>query len=217
MPIYTLRLFRDSLAAKTTNAVTNATLAARPRIILCREGVVGVRSNGQLATLGAFSAWHGSGDCTISGGAGGGTALRWEIAPLDAAIGPGELVLDSPITLAANEPHLMRCDRVDFPIGGIAYTHTHRGPGIRYLLAGGISVRTQGHEHGIKPNEAWFESGPDPVLALASDTTTTAFARVMVLPRELIGKSSIKYVLPEDQDKPKRQTYQLFADEPIEL
>jgi hypothetical protein len=29
------------------------------------------------------------------------------------------------------------------------------------------------------------------------------------------GKTSISYVLPEDRDKPKRQTYQLFVDEPI--
>ena len=28
---------------------------------------------------------------------------------------------------------LVRCDRVDFPPGGIAYTHTHPGPGLRVL------------------------------------------------------------------------------------
>ncbi len=39
----------------------------------------------------------------------------------------------------------------------------------------------------------------------------------MILPAALLGKSSIRYVLPEDQDKPKRQTYQLFIDEPIKL
>jgi quercetin dioxygenase-like cupin family protein len=110
----------------------------------------------------------------------------------------------------------MRCDRVDFPPGGIAYTHTHQGPGIRCLLGGEIRIKVKGDEHLVRPGEAWFESGPDPVLALASEREPTAFARVMVLPAELRGKSSIRYVLPGDADKPKRQTYQIFVDDPID-
>jgi hypothetical protein len=39
----------------------------------------------------------------------------------------------------------------------------------------------------------------------------------MILPRSIRGKSSITYVNPEDQDKPKTQKYQVFVDEPIEL
>jgi hypothetical protein len=73
-----------------------------------------------------------------------------------------------------------------------------------------------GREQLVRPGEAWFEAGPDPVLALASEREPTAFARVMILPAELRGKSSIRYVLPEDADKPKRQTYQMFVDDPIE-
>ena len=111
----------------------------------------------------------------------------------------------------------MRCDRVDFPLGGIAYTHTHRGPGIRCLLTGGINVAVNGAEHRVAPGQAWFEAGPDPVLATASADELTSFVRVMILPAALRGKSSISYVLPEDQDKPKRQTYQLFVDDPIVL
>ena len=110
---------------------------------------------------------------------------------------------------------MMRCDRVDFPPGGIAYTHTHQGPGIRCLLAGTIRVEVDGHGRDIAPGEAWFEAGPDPVLALASRDVPTSFARCMILPRALRGKSSIRYVRPEDADKPKTQRYQVFADEPI--
>jgi len=40
---------------------------------------------------------------------------------------------------------------------------------------------------------------------------------VMILPRTLRGKSSITYVKPDDQDKPKTQKYQVFVDEPIDL
>jgi hypothetical protein len=39
----------------------------------------------------------------------------------------------------------------------------------------------------------------------------------MILPRELQGKSSIRYVKPEDADRPKLQTYRMFVDEIIEL
>jgi len=41
--------------------------------------------------------------------------------------------------------------------------------------------------------------------------------RVMILPRAIKGKSSIRYVRPEDQEKPKTQRYQVFADEPVDL
>ena len=39
---------------------------------------------------------------------------------------------------------LLRCDRVDFPPGGVAYLHTHPGPGLRVLLNGRIRIDTQG-------------------------------------------------------------------------
>jgi len=64
---------------------------------------------------------------------------------------------------------------------------------------------------------AWFEAGPDPVYAAASPAEPTAFARVMILPRSLLGKSSISYVNPEDVAKPKSQRYQVFIDVPVEL
>ena len=38
----------------------------------------------------------------------------------------------------------------------------------------------------------------------------------MILPRSCQGKSSIRYVLAEDADKPKSQKYQIFADEFID-
>ena len=78
---------------------------------------------------------------------------------------------------------------------------------------GAIRIDAVGESHPYKPGEAWFESGPDPVYAAASPDGPTAFARVMVLPRTCLGKSSIRYVRPEDADRPKTQKYQIFADE----
>jgi hypothetical protein len=80
-----------------------------------------------------------------------------------------------------------------------------------------VRVEVNGKTHDIAPGGAWFEAGPDPVLATASKTEPTAFARVMILPRDVQGKSSIRYLRPEDADKPKLQTYRVFVDEPIEL
>jgi len=110
---------------------------------------------------------------------------------------------------------LMRADRVDFPPRGIAYTHTHQGPGIRVLLRGRFRVETGGHTLEIAPGEPWFERGPEPVYAESIADEPTSFVRVMILPAALLGKSSIRYVEPEDQARPKSQTYTVFVDAPI--
>jgi hypothetical protein len=210
MAAFVLALYTDRLAPK---AALPAPLVARNRVIYVREGDATVRAGGQAATLAANSAWHGAAGCEVAAGGNGATLLRWELGPTPV----GEPTLARTVELADPGGYLMRCDRVDFPPGGIAYTHTHRGPGIRCLLAGEIRVEVNGDAHAVKPGEAWFEAGPDPVLAFASDRTPTAFARVMILPRELKGKSSIRYVRPEDHDQPKTQSYQVFCDEFITL
>ena len=64
---------------------------------------------------------------------------------------------------------LMRCDRVDFDPGGIAPPHRHRGGGIRCLLRGRLEVTVaEGAPRTVEPGEAWFESGREPVLAVAA-------------------------------------------------
>jgi hypothetical protein len=218
MPQYTLRLYTDQLPPKS-----EVGLPAGNRVVYVREGDAIVRAGGLAAGLAANSAWHGRGAATVTAGSAGATLLRWELAAgggggeLSGAGAASTLALAHAVELSDPGGYLMRCDRVDFPLGGIAYTHVHRGPGIRCLLAGGIRVEVDGRGHDITPGGAWFEAGPDPVLALASNTALTAFTRVMILPRELKGKSSIRYVKAEDADKPKLQTYRVFVDESIEL
>jgi quercetin dioxygenase-like cupin family protein len=209
---YTLAFYADRLQPKAALAP----LAAANRVIYVRGGVATVRAGGQAATLGANGAWHGADGCEVAAGADGALLARWELAPASAALA-GEPALARAIELADPGGYLMRCDRVDFPPGGIAYTHTHRGPGIRCLLAGEIRIEVNGAAHTVNPGEAWFEAGPDPVLAYASEREPTSFARVMILPRELKGKSSIRYVRPEDEAQPKTQQYQVFCDEFISL
>ncbi|MFN0298821.1 MAG: hypothetical protein ACKVQU_00550 [Burkholderiales bacterium] len=209
---HVLRCFGETLAGRTERAIDRRA----PRVVYVRSGSVSLHSAGQAVTLSANSAWFGADAYRITTGANGAEILEWELATIDAPAPIRASLLESKITLDPGTRYLIRCDRVDFPIGGIAYTHTHRGPGIRCVLQGAMTVKVNGAEHHRRPGEAWFEAGPDPVLALASEHEPTSFARVMILPLELRGMSSIKYVLPEDQDKPKRQTYQLFVDDPID-
>ena len=180
------------------------------RVLYVVEGDVTVSADGRHTRLVANQAWHGTGACTIAASTDA-RLWRWELRP-DTARGAK---LGREITLPPGE-YLVRCDRVDFPLGGVAYTHTHEGPGIRVLLSGRFRVEVDGHEQRIGPGEPWFERGPDPVYAEASPEEPTSFVRVMVLPRALLGRSSIRYVRPEDQARPKTQTYTVFVDAPVD-
>jgi hypothetical protein len=144
-----------------------------------------------------------------------GHALVWQVEA-DGQDAAGAL-LSAPVQLDAAADWIMRCDRVDFPPGGIAYRHVHPGPGIRYLLAGGIEIETEGHTTRYAPGGAWFESGPEPVLARASAQLDTSFVRVMLLPAEWAGKRTIRYVDPADAELPRRQRATVHFDRPITL
>lgn len=117
-------------------------------------------------------------------------ALVWQLDP-DEADGA---VLSRFVQLDPFAQWVVRCDRVDFPLGGVAHLHTHPGPGIRYLLAGEIEIETEGRSTFYGPGGAWFESGPDPVIARASAHVETSFVRALVLPAEWAGKRTIRYV-----------------------
>jgi quercetin dioxygenase-like cupin family protein len=142
-----------------------------------------------------------------------GRALVWK---LEEQTGAGEK-LAAPVALDPDRKWMLRCDRVDFPAGGVAYRHTHPGPGIRCLLHGSIRIESGGETRVYKALDPWFESGPEPVLAVASEVEETAFVRAMLVPREWAGKRTITYLDPADEDKPKLQRATVFFDEPIEL
>ena len=135
--------------------------------------------------------------------------LVWEL--LDEA--PDDALLAAEVDVRPG--WLMRHDRIDFPPGGIAYRHTHPGPGIRYLLFGELTIESGGETHTYRAGEPWFESGPEPVLATASATEETAFVRVLLLPSEWAGKRTIKYVDPSDEEKPKLQRPTVYGEYPI--
>lgn len=138
-------------------------------------------------------------------------ALVWRLSD-----GPDEdALIAAAVDLDPSIDWLVRCDRVDFPPGAIAHTHTHPGPGIRCLLFGGFTVETEGVAKSYGPLGPWFESGPDPVYAFASADGPAAFVRVMLLPAEWRGKRTIRYVDPADADKPKTQRATVYFDEDL--
>jgi hypothetical protein len=142
-----------------------------------------------------------------------GTSLHWEL--LDDA--PADAMLAADVELDPSVLWLLRLDRVDFPPGGVAYRHTHPGPGIRCLLFGSIRIESGGETHEYGPFEPWFESGPEPVFAAASTTEPSAFVRAMLLPKEWHGRRTIRYVDPADEKKPKLQRATVFLEQPVRL
>jgi hypothetical protein len=108
-----------------------------------------------------------------------------------------------------------RRDRVEFEPGGVAHRHVHPGPGIRYLLYGRITIDSEGRVDAYGPGQAWFERGPDPVLATTSSTEPSAFARVLLLPVAYAGQRTIRYVDPADAEKPKTQMATIFCETPV--
>ena len=179
-----------------------------------------IKAAGQ--TLMDDQAAYAHGAASIVAGDGGAAVWRWELAragsaPALAAAGNGtsQVKLVCPVRWPIAERVLMRLDSVAFPPGGCAFLHTHQGPGIRCLIDGGIRIDTEGHSTSYGPGGAWFEAGPAPVFAQAASDRPSRFIRVMVLPAELKGRSSITYVNAEDREKPKSQRYKVYLDELI--
>jgi hypothetical protein len=210
-----LRLYEDVLSSAEN---VEFQLAALPRFIYVLHGTATIEGK----TLNEGDAWQGSGAIAVKPGPAGVSCWRWELARGDrgstVACAPGMVThekLSAYLETAPKGDWLMRGDSVGFPPGGCAFTHTHQGPGIRCLVEGGIRIDTHGRSTSYGPGGAWYESGPDAVFAQAAADRPSRFIRVMILPAELIGKSSIAYVNEEDKAKPKTQAYKIFADAPV--
>ena len=212
-----LRLYEDVLSSAEN---VEFTLAPLPRFIFIAHGSANIDGK----PLAAGDAWQGDSGTVVKPGKDGVTCWRWELSrgdrPSTIACAPGMIThekLSSYLETLPKGELLMRGDSVAFPPGGCAYLHRHQGPGIRCLFEGGIRIDTHGRSTSYGPGGAWYEAGPDPVFAQASADKQTRFIRVMILPRELLGKSSIQYVNEDDKAKPKAQSYKIFADAPVEF
>ncbi|MEA3027997.1 MAG: hypothetical protein QOF91_3282 [Alphaproteobacteria bacterium] len=209
-----LRLYEDSISG----GAPPVQLPALARMIFVVHG--GATIDGKLLNDG--EAWHGEGAASLTAGKDGITIWRFELtAPGSTGHTLGGPAVRSQEKLSAaletipQGELLLRGDSVAFPPGGCAFLHKHWGPGIRCLLDGGIRIDTHGRSTSYGPGSAWYETGADPVFAQAAMDRPSRFIRVMVLPRELIGKSSFQFVNEEDKAKPRVQQYKVFTDMPI--
>lgn len=205
-----LRLLEDSLNAGETRALASAL----PRAIYVTAGSVKIdelelASDNGTVTLGRP---------TIEAGSEGASLWRWEVADQAATIEKigaetclklKSVIFDDDITVS----HLLRLDSVAFPPGGCAFLHIHQGPGTCCLIEGRVRIDADGHSVSYGPGSPWFEAGPEPVFAQADKEKPTRFIRALVLPAQLQGQSSIRYVNEADQAKPKTQSYRVFAEE----
>ena len=208
----TLRLCEDVLPNEAA-----LTLSPAPRMIFVVHGSLLI--DGRAISGG--EAWHGEGRVEARAGPEGVTCWRWDLVSdggdeaVVAASGVTREKLSARLETMPEGDLLLRGDSVAFPPGGCAYLYTHQGPGIRCLLEGGIRIDTHGRSTSYGPGSAWYEAGPDPVFAQAAADRPSRFVRVMILPRALLGKSSIRYVNEADRDKPRVQQYRIFVDAPI--
>ena len=206
-----LSLYEDALSDGA-----DVLLPTAPRMIFVVHGSILIEGR----TIGDGETWHGEDVVSLKAGNAGATVWRWDLTsgpptPLASGALRSLAKLSAPLlTLPAGEL-LMRGDSVAFPPGGCALTHVHQGPGIRCLIEGGIRIDTNGRSTAYGPGGAWFESGSDAVFAETTPDGPSRFIRVMILPRVLLGKSSIRYVHEVDKDKPHSQSYVRFVDAPI--
>jgi hypothetical protein len=220
MPLFAFRVFTDRLKP----GALAGPLRPMPRAIYVCEGDAVVSDGASRHTIARNEARFHDTELAMRAGTGGAHILRFELAPKDAdpegrATAAGvrsEGTFAREVALHPWTPQLMRCDRVDFPPRGQALTHIHPGPGVRCMVLGRLAIRQHGRETAYDAGQAWFEPGPDPVLAEVVDGPA-AFVRVMVLPRALRDANSIHYLLPEDAARPKSQQYTRFFDHDIDL
>lgn len=216
---FRLRIYHDHIVEGT-----DATLSAERRIIYCVSGDAELSSGSRTAKLGEDEGFFSDQKVVVRGGPEGARLWRWELVAPDAAAGEIDRsgikstnAGDYRIELDTSIKRLMRLDRVSFPLGGEALTHVHAAPGVRCQLTGSLLIESLGKRHRMWPGDSWVEHGPDQVYAKASERHLSTFVRVMIIPEEYRGKSTITYVRPEDQDKPKSQTYKRYLEEPISL
>jgi len=209
-----LRLYEDVLPGGSAEIA----LPPAPRMIFVVHGAMTVEGK----AISDGETWNGEDKALVEPGAQGVTCWRFEFEP--AGSGSAALVgenirsqqkLAATLETVPKGELLLRGDSVAFPPGGCAFLHRHQGPGIRCLIEGGIRIDTKGHSTSYGPGGAWYESGPDPVFAQAAADRPSRFIRVMILPRDLRGKSSLQLVNEDDKSRPRSQQYKIFVDAPI--
>ncbi len=190
------------------------------RMIYVRHGSVAV--NGQA--MKADEAIYCDGAVTLQAAADWSQVWRWELALPNAA--PTQLegngVLSglrmshviTHLALIDGSRWLFRLDQITSAAGRIADRHQHPGPGIRCLVEGTFNAEQAGHSaRGLYPGDAWWETGPDTVVAWGSMQMHARFLRGMILPVEWEGKVTGTWLSPAATRRP--SNWRLLVDKVI--
>ncbi|MGH7118298.1 MAG: hypothetical protein ACREFP_04815 [Acetobacteraceae bacterium] len=192
--------------------------AGPPRFLYARRGPLHVATASGETVLDAEKGQFLCGGMRI---AGNGLGWLYEVADQSrtaACSAATPIVLSRPLPVATPGTWLLRVDRVAMPAGFVTPRHGHRGPGIRRLLSGRILAAIADRVDRIDTGQAWFESGPEPVVGTNLHSDFTVFVRVMLLPQELLGGQSS--YLPADADeaaKPRGVTIDVLGETLIQL
>ena len=205
-----LRLYEDVLSD-----AGSLKLPAAPRMIFVVHGSVTIEGR----TLNDDEAWQGEGDVTVMPGKTGATCWRWEIGETSRRhdrprlLVAGEACRDPANTarpaIFSGAATASRFRREDAPtciaIRGRASASSPRVRSVSILRA-------------IRRPTVRAAPGSRAAPSRCSrkrPTVPRRFIRVMILPRALIGKSSIQYVNEDDKAKPKSQQYKVYVDAPL--
>ena len=197
-------------------------LPAAHRMIYVRHGSVAV--NGQ--TMKSDAAIYCDGAVTLQAAADWSQVWRWELALPNAAprLLEGTGVLSSlrmsqvitHLALIEGSRWLFRLDQITSAAGRIADRHQHPGPGIRCLVEGTFNAEQAGHSaRNLFPGDAWWETGPETVVAWGSMQMHARFLRGMILPVEWEGKVTGTWLSPEATRRP--SNWRLLVDKVIVL
>jgi hypothetical protein len=215
---FALKFYHDQLDARGS---TSSALPATHRLLYVRHGSVVI--NGEPLT--ADKATYCDAAVTLQSTGQWCQLWRWELMPPNAAplLCEGSGVLSSlrmarviaGLAMLTNSHWLFRLDRITSAAGRIADRHQHPGPGIRCLVEGTFNVQQDAESHrDLAPGDAWWETGPDTVVAWGSRQMAAKFMRGMVLPTEWEGKVTGTW-LSGEAAAPRPGSWQLYVDKVI--
>ena len=211
---FALNLYHDQIAAGGSSA---SPLPAAHRMLYVRHGRAVI--NGK--TMNADEAIYCDGPVTLQASADWSQVWRWELALPNAAptLHEGSNILSSlrmsrvitHLAMLDGSHWLFRLDQITSAAGRIADRHQHPGPGIRCLLEGTFNVESVESERNLLPGDAWYETGPDTVVAWGARTMPAKFLRGIILPTEWEGKVTGTWLSGETA-KPRPGNWRLLVD-----
>jgi hypothetical protein len=214
---FALNLYHDQVA---DGGASSEPLPAAHRMLYVRHGRAVI--NGRA--MNADEAIYCDASVALQSGGGWSQVWRWELAQPNAvpALAEGMGVLSSlrmsrvlaHLAMADKSPWLFRLDQITSAAGRIADRHQHPGPGIRCLLEGTFNVHSVESERDLAPGDAWYETGPDTVVAWGSTQIAAKFLRGMILPVEWEGKVTGTW-LSGQVAQPRPGNWRLLADKII--